>query len=704
MPSTSFRIAVVLGVAVALLMAETIRAQVPIVINIVGQGGNARFVPAQGNVPVTVRVGQVVRWVNQGNVPHTARNIPIDGQAGVGVIFDTGFLMPGQSADVTFDEPNFRAAGVTAGALAVRYECEVHPMMTGTITLEGTGTGPHPAPDPATERVIEGETRGANFVWTPQSLEDVKAGDVVVWRIANVSNPGIHNLQITDWANTQRFFEVLEGHEFNNTTGQTGGSNTPGAVLLKVRMRMAPPAGSPLRFFCPTHGEQVMNGLLSAEKFVNLEATTDTTPILTTPTAAIAAFDMQKVTDREKDSYYVISGDFNADGKRDLVTSGLGVPGIEKAEVAWYENPTWAKRVIGYFDVPVALAAYDVDGDGLEDIAITDDYGKCIFDCRPGSGLVAWLKNPGKLNLAQDWKRYEIGSHLASHRLRFGYFTQTENLELLSVPVVGGASGRINDKIAIKVFTRPSDVLNTSRWPDVTVDQSLSVIHEIEVKKFGNGARARLDSVLTASAEGVTWLRHEGDVAWSMTMIGAGDRSQIGKSAARWTGSGSVDAGRIGCDAFAYVAATEPFHGNLLALYTKDMANSLHEITWRRRVIDVIGPISNRGEGPGHHVKTLDVDGDGRDELLVGLRGPLPNSGVHLYRIDDAEAGKVARQQISPFSAAEVLVDDFDGDGRPDFATIPYRVDSYIVAEDTEVMVFYNRTPQRTEKSAAAGE
>ena len=108
-----------------------------------------------------------------------------------------------------------------------------------------------------------------------------------------------------------------------------------------------------------------------------------------------------------------------------------------------------------------------------------------------------------------------------------------------------------------------------------------------------------------------------------------------------------------------------------------------------------MGPLTNGGEGSGHDVQVIDVDGDGSDECLVAMRGPKPHSGVMIYRPIDLAKGKFERQHITSTSAAIIVTADFDQDGRMDFATVPYRVFTYFVAEDEDIMIYLNRTPQK---------
>jgi plastocyanin len=74
---------------------------------------------------VAVNPGDTITWTNEGAHPHTVTSD--DGQ------FDSETLMPGDSFSVTF-----------TGAGTLGYHCEIHPSMTGSVTVGGGG-GAQPA-------------------------------------------------------------------------------------------------------------------------------------------------------------------------------------------------------------------------------------------------------------------------------------------------------------------------------------------------------------------------------------------------------------------------------------------------------------------------------------------------------------------------------------------------------------------------------
>jgi plastocyanin len=78
--------------------------------------------------PVTVNVGDTVRWTNNDAVAHTA----------TGSGFNTGSIAAGASKSVTFN---------SAGTFA--YRCTIHPSMTGTVVVKATSGGTAPSTDMA---------------------------------------------------------------------------------------------------------------------------------------------------------------------------------------------------------------------------------------------------------------------------------------------------------------------------------------------------------------------------------------------------------------------------------------------------------------------------------------------------------------------------------------------------------------------------
>jgi peroxiredoxin len=113
------------------------------VINIKGTGGQSQYIK-EGDTdqnPVSVTVGQTVRWVNKSDAPHSATH----GRPGDTThLFDTDIIDPKSSAEVQFTEKIFKGAGgKPGGEVMLLYYCRKHPttMRNAKIILKAPSKG-----------------------------------------------------------------------------------------------------------------------------------------------------------------------------------------------------------------------------------------------------------------------------------------------------------------------------------------------------------------------------------------------------------------------------------------------------------------------------------------------------------------------------------------------------------------------------------
>lgn len=336
-----------------------------------------------------------------------------------------------------------------------------------------------------------------------------------------------------------------------------------------------------------------------------------------------AKFSVHEVATGLRGGYQVVIADLNHDGKPDLIALASGL-----TEVAWYENPTWTKHVIvDGIRQPINLAVVKNDRSGVT-IALATDFSPTASR---SVGTVMILESTG--DVTQPFKRTDIDKLATSHRLRMlnGLLINAPltNAEAVAPDYHGGTP---------LVYYKPGE------WKRQTIStEDGGVVHCIYPVDWDGGKQQQL---LTASFEGVFLIRQLKD-KWERTKLLAGSPEAWPKS-----GASDVAVGRAGREKF--VATIEPWHGNVVAVYTKENGE------WKRNVID--STIQD-----GHVLLTADVDGNQHDVVIASGRGR--GTTVYIYRWDGKQWAKSPIEEGS-MPAAGCAVGDLNGDGRADVACI----------------------------------
>jgi len=335
--------------------------------------------------------------------------------------------------------------------------------------------------------------------------------------------------------------------------------------------------------------------------------------------------------------YQVETADVDGDGKLDIVGLGGDV-------CAWYQNPTWTKRIVTDKRTSpgiISTATADVDGDGKAEIAVAYDFE--MNQPRRGKLLLA---SQGA-SLDSPWNITPIADFSSIHRLRWGDLDGDGKLDLVVAPIFGPASTppTYDDPSQIIAFTS-IDVHDPSKWRRLPLADRL-VTHAIRF--LPTIVTVQGPVVLAANNQGVTLIR-PGDPARDLVPGASGERPKRGAS--------EIHLGKFK-DGRTFLATIEPWHGSEVVVWPRKPGDSL-EFGPRTVLDDTLAD--------GHALWTADLDGDGQDEIFAGHRGKDHRVALYAY---NAESNSWRRTVLDPGVAAQDLRGgDVDGDGKPDVVAI----------------------------------
>jgi hypothetical protein len=351
----------------------------------------------------------------------------------------------------------------------------------------------------------------------------------------------------------------------------------------------------------------------------------------------LPAFDRVVVDADFPGVYQVEIAEVNGDGKPDIIALGGGT-------CAWYENPTWAKRVITSPDrTPgiISSAAADLDGDGRAEVAIAYEFEMN----QPTLGKLG-LAVPGA-NPEDPWSFRFIADVPSIHRLR--WLAADDGLALVVAPIFGPSSmppAFQEDDAVLRLFRGLSPAVDPAGNPATLVRRK--VMHAVEALPAGTFPD-RPAVVLTADNAGVSLVAVKGpNEALAATELVSGEPGEAPKSGCSEIRTGKLADGRL------LLATVEPWHGDKVAVYLAD-----GEAFGPRLVID-------ESLSDGHALCTADVDGDGDSEIFSGHRGQ--GYGVTAYDFDGRSW--VRTRLDDDIAAQDLRAADLNGDGRPEIVGV----------------------------------
>lgn len=361
-------------------------------------------------------------------------------------------------------------------------------------------------------------------------------------------------------------------------------------------------------------------------------------------------FDRVVIDDDFPDAYQVEVADVDGDRKPDLVTLG-------GKTIAWYQNPTWTRRVIATGGDPlkadiISSATVDLDGDGRAEVAIACDFAMNT----PTRGQL-FLATQGAA-LDQPWSFRKVADVPSIHRVRWNDFLGDGKPELVVAPIFGpGAAPPTYDQDPARVVVYRPDPgrPKAGAWQSSEVMRR-PVVHAVGVIPAA-ADRQQAGSLFTSDGTGLSRATiipgEEADLSGWETAAANPVRGAVGPPPKR--GCSDSRRGVIGRRG-PFVATIEPWHGSELAIWAPGGAQPGPP---GRTVIDAT-------LDDGHALWTADVDGDGTDEIFAGHRGK--DHRVAMYRLEgDAWVRTVIDRAIA---AQDLRGGDLDGDGVPDIVAV----------------------------------
>ncbi len=336
--------------------------------------------------------------------------------------------------------------------------------------------------------------------------------------------------------------------------------------------------------------------------------------------------------------YSVLVADLNHDGKLDVI--GLTQ---QITELAWYENPSWERHVL-IKDMPglVNMAAEDIDGDGIPEIALESGFSMVAAK---SSGLVWLLHHDG--DPRGLWKATRIDELTTSHHVGWVDVDGDGKKEMINAPLIGAKAlaPKYEDHVSL-VYYRQQD------WKRRLIDDQLTgVLHRLRAVQWTPGKRQQ---ILTAGFDGIVLHSSTGkgdNLKWKNEVLSKGHQEEPPRK-----GTSDVRMGHF--EKQRFLAAVEPWHGNEVVVYTEDNAHH-----WQRKVI-----FSELAEG--HEVVVGDFNGDGLDDIAAGDRGK--GRSVHVFYAQDARGENWDHQVIDHggMAGSGCVSADINGDHRLDIVCI----------------------------------
>lgn len=389
--------------------------------------------------------------------------------------------------------------------------------------------------------------------------------------------------------------------------------------------------------------------------------------------AQVPSFKMQEIDRGLKIGYAVIVEDLDGDKHPDIVV-------VDQLQIAFYQNPgsrdgVWKKHVIldgQTIADNVCITAMNIVGDELPELVI--GAGWKPFDTL-NAGQLVWLERNGATT--EPWIVHQLPSDEPTvHRVRSIDINGDGRKEIVQVPLMGrGATKQANwtdgRPLAIVAMEVPQgDPRQKENWKPIVLNQELNVAHNfcVATPPYAPSNSSRGSSILAASYAGVSLLAPSADgTPWKSVLLHPANQANPSSN----RGASEI---KQSSDGRGLIATIEPWHGNQVVVYTPATTSFAAVTSVERQVLD-------EQLRWGHAVNFADLNADGLDELIIGVRDD-PNAalgdtfaerrGVRIYQSRDKSGEQWDRIILDEGGVAveDLTTADLDSDGRIDIIAV----------------------------------
>jgi hypothetical protein len=287
----------------------------------------------------------------------------------------------------------------------------------------------------------------------------------------------------------------------------------------------------------------------------------------------------------------------------------------------------------------INAAAYDLDGDGIPEIAMAHGFATTYENSPGGIVLLTHGADP-----EQPWTAKNIDALPTAHRVRWANLDGNKKVMMIVSPLIteGSTAPDYRKPNLLAAYEAPD-------WKRQVIWEVPEGLQHGVIPTTMFSSNPKVDTLLSAGFSGIFQHRWEGG-KWVNTKLTSGSPDAWPKS-----GSSDLAVGKVGGAQF--IAAIEPWHGNEVVVYQKEGS------AWgKRQVLD--NQLTD-----GHAMASADFAGTGNDAIVAGERNG--KRSVYIYWPPAKLGDAWTRQVLDPAMAASgCWVADLNADRRPDIACI----------------------------------